>query len=76
MRLWEQGCEVHEMSSYGFRSTLIENCTRRVRKLFYCGKGLQNFASNVTLYPCERSRENHLVISFATVFYMTMTKHR
>ena len=29
-------------------------------KLFYCGKGRQNFASNVTLYPCERSRQNHL----------------
>ena len=29
-------------------------------KLFYCGKGLQNFASNITLYPCERSRQNHL----------------
>ena len=28
--------------------------------LFYCGKGRQNFASNVTLYPCERSRQNHL----------------
>ena len=30
-------------------------------KLFYCGKGRQNFPSNVTLYPCERSRQNHLV---------------
>ena len=30
-------------------------------KLFCCGKGRQNFASNVTLYPCERSRQNHLV---------------
>ena len=29
-------------------------------KLFYCGKGRQNFVSNVTLYPCERSRQNHL----------------
>ena len=29
-------------------------------KLFYCRKGRQNFASNVTLYPCERSRQNHL----------------
>ena len=29
-------------------------------KLFYCGKGRQNFASNVTLYTCERSRQNHL----------------
>ena len=29
-------------------------------KLFYWGKGRQNFASNVTLYPCERSRQNHL----------------
>ena len=28
-------------------------------KLFYYGKGCQNFASNVTLYPCERSRQNH-----------------
>ena len=31
-------------------------------KLFYCGKGGQNFASNVTLYPCERSRQNHQVV--------------
>ena len=30
-------------------------------KLFHCGKGRQNFASNVTLYPCERFRQNHLV---------------
>ena len=30
-------------------------------KLFYCGKGRQTVASNVTLYPCERSRQNHLV---------------
>ena len=29
-------------------------------KLFYCGKGRQNFASNITLYTCERSRQNHL----------------
>ena len=29
-------------------------------KLFYCGKGRQNFPSNVTLYPYERSRQNHL----------------
>ena len=29
-------------------------------KLFCFGKGSQNFASNVTLYPCERSRQNHL----------------
>ena len=29
-------------------------------KLFYYGKGRQNFASNVTFYPCERSRQNHL----------------
>ena len=29
-------------------------------KLFYCGKGCQNVASNVTLYPCERSHQNHL----------------
>ena len=28
-------------------------------KLFYCGKGRQNFASNATLYPCEHSRQNH-----------------
>ena len=26
-----------------------------------CGKDRQNFASNVTLYPCERSGQNHLV---------------
>ena len=25
-----------------------------------CGKGHQNFASNVTLYPCQRSFQNHL----------------
>ena len=30
-------------------------------KLFDSGKGRQNFASNVTLYRCERSRRNHLV---------------
>ena len=29
-------------------------------KLFSCGKDRQNFASNVTLYPCERSRQNHM----------------
>ena len=29
-------------------------------KLFYRGRGRQNFASNVTLYPCERFRQNHL----------------
>ena len=29
-------------------------------QLFYCGKGRQNFVSNVTLYPCERSLQNHL----------------
>ena len=29
-------------------------------KLFYCGNGRQSFASNVTLYPCECSRQNHL----------------
>ena len=29
-------------------------------KLFYCGKGRQNFASNVNLDPCERSRQNHM----------------
>ena len=29
-------------------------------QIIYCGKGRQNFASNVTLYPCERSRQNHL----------------
>ena len=32
-------------------------------KLFYCGKGRQNFASNITLYPFERSRQDHLVES-------------
>ena len=31
--------------------------------LLYCGKGRQNFASNITLYPCERSRQNHLVLA-------------
>ena len=29
-------------------------------QVIFCGKGLQNFASNSTLYPCERSRQNHL----------------
>ena len=29
-------------------------------KLFCCGKGRQNFASNVTLYPCECSHQNYL----------------
>ena len=29
-------------------------------KLIYCGKARQNVASNVTLYPCERSLQNHL----------------
>ena len=29
-------------------------------KLLYSGKGRQNFAPNVTLYPCERLRQNHL----------------
>ena len=29
-------------------------------KLFYCGKSRQNFVSNITLYPCERSCQNHL----------------
>ena len=28
-----------------------------------CGKGRQNFASNVTLYSCERSRQNRLARS-------------
>ena len=37
-------------------------------KLLYYGKGRQNFVSNVTLYPCERSRQNHLVVSVWTVF--------
>ena len=32
-------------------------------KSFYCGKGRQNFASNVTLYPCQRSSQNYLVCS-------------
>ena len=27
--------------------------------ILHCGKGPQNFASNITLYPCERSRQNH-----------------
>ena len=35
----------------------IQLCIRL--KLFYCGKDPQSFASNVTLYPCERSRQNH-----------------
>ena len=30
-------------------------------QVIYCGMDRQNFASNVTLYPCERSRQNHLV---------------
>ena len=29
--------------------------------LFCSGKDRQNFASSVTLYPCKRSRQNHLV---------------
>ena len=29
-------------------------------KLFHSVKVRQNFASNVTLYPCERSHQNHL----------------
>ena len=36
-------------------------------ELIYCGKGRQNFASNVTLYPCERSRQNHLVVYYKIV---------
>ena len=28
--------------------------------LFYYKKGPQNFVTNVTLYPCECSRQNHL----------------
>ena len=28
--------------------------------LVYCGNGRENFASNVTLYPCKRSRQNNL----------------
>ena len=38
-------------------------------KLFYCRKGRQNFASNVTLYPCERSRQNHLELSLSFNFH-------
>ena len=30
-------------------------------KLFYHGKGRQNFTSNVTFYPCDHSRQHHLV---------------
>ena len=43
-------------------------------KLFYCGKGRQNFASNVTLYPCQRSRQNHLtheVLKYCMAFIRT-----
>ena len=29
-------------------------------KYFTVEKGRQNFVSNVTLYPCERSCQNHL----------------
>ena len=29
-------------------------------QVIYYGKGHQKFASNVTLYPCKRSRQNHL----------------
>ena len=38
-------------------------------KSFYCGEGRQNFASNVTLYPCERSHQNHLDRSFLFCFF-------
>ena len=31
------------------------------RQLFCCGKGCQNFVSNVTLHPCEHLRQNHPV---------------
>ena len=36
-------------------------------KLSYFEKGRQNFASNVTLYPCQRSRQNHLLRFFSDV---------
>ena len=32
-------------------------------RLFYCGKDCQSFASNVTLYLCESSRQNHLSLT-------------
>ena len=36
-------------------------------KLFYYGKGRQNFASNVNMYPCEPSRQNYLVTYLADI---------
>ena len=37
-------------------------------KSFYCEKGSQNFASNVTLYPCKRSLQNHLVVYLEALY--------
>ena len=43
-------------------------------KLFYCGKGRQNFASNVTLYPCERSRQIHLAWQHGIIMAFRLSK--
>ena len=36
-------------------------------KQFYCRKGPQNFALNITLYPYEPPRQNHLVVFCVTL---------
>ena len=48
-----------ELTSFSY-SLLLGQSQLKLQVSIYCGKGHQNFASNVTLLPCERSRQNHL----------------
>ena len=49
-----------ELTSFSY-SLLLGQSQFKLQVSKNCARGRQNFASNVTLYPCERSRQNHLV---------------
>ena len=85
--LWQTWCNYMRWKPTQYALHLNERITRThffllhpsIRpvpaQVIYCGKGRQNFASNVTLYPCKRSRQNHLGLQNLMKEHEFETKH-
>ena len=54
--------EQQELTSFSY-SRLLGQSQLKLQVSILLWRDRQSFASNVTLYPCERSCQNHLVLS-------------